>query len=185
MSSAFSRVPFDGPGTRAILEQAYPLYNPIAPPSDLPDPASLPSFGQFCQQNTRPYAPTPRLVDSSRRQSEVSSSLSTSPPTILTPLTSRGSTAPLSEPNLPPQIGRRKNKVDVPRPNNVSRACKPCKKAHIACDVQRPCRTCVRRGREHLCEDVEVSQHCRNSLSLHSCISIYPEADPSDPQRPS
>lgn len=39
---------------------------------------------------------------------------------------------------------------------NVSSACAPCKKAHLACDVMRPCKRCVNMGKEELCEDVPV-----------------------------
>jgi hypothetical protein len=39
---------------------------------------------------------------------------------------------------------------------NVSSACGPCKKAHLACDVARPCKRCVNMGKDDLCEDVPV-----------------------------
>jgi hypothetical protein len=39
---------------------------------------------------------------------------------------------------------------------NVSSACGPCKKAHLACDVQRPCKRCTNMGKEDQCEDVPV-----------------------------
>lgn len=39
---------------------------------------------------------------------------------------------------------------------NVSAACGPCKKAHLACDVQRPCKRCTNMGKEDMCEDVPV-----------------------------
>ncbi|GAA6017993.1 hypothetical protein JCM10207_002734 [Rhodosporidiobolus poonsookiae] len=35
-----------------------------------------------------------------------------------------------------------------------NKACGPCKKLHTECDAERPCKTCIRRGREHLCVDV-------------------------------
>lgn len=41
---------------------------------------------------------------------------------------------------------------------NVSSACAPCKKAHLACDVMRPCKRCVTMGKEDMCEDVPVSR---------------------------
>lgn len=40
---------------------------------------------------------------------------------------------------------------------NVSTACGPCKRAHLACDVARPCRRCVSVGRVDQCRDVPVS----------------------------
>lgn len=39
---------------------------------------------------------------------------------------------------------------------NVSSACGPCKRAHLACDVGRPCKRCVNLGKEGQCEDVPV-----------------------------
>ena len=39
---------------------------------------------------------------------------------------------------------------------NVSSACGPCKKAHLACDIQRPCKRCTNMGKEDQCEDVPV-----------------------------
>jgi hypothetical protein len=41
---------------------------------------------------------------------------------------------------------------------NVSSACGPCKRAHLACDVARPCKRCVNMGKEDQCEDVPVSK---------------------------
>jgi hypothetical protein len=41
---------------------------------------------------------------------------------------------------------------------NVSSACGPCKKAHLACDVQRPCKRCTNMGKEDMCADVPVCQ---------------------------
>ncbi|KAK4685421.1 hypothetical protein P7C73_g4733, partial [Tremellales sp. Uapishka_1] len=37
---------------------------------------------------------------------------------------------------------------------NVSAACGPCKRAHLACDIARPCKRCVNMGKEDQCEDV-------------------------------
>lgn len=49
---------------------------------------------------------------------------------------------------------------------NVSSACGPCKRAHLACDVARPCKRCVNMGKEELCEDVPVRFGVHFSLSL-------------------
>ncbi|TYJ53250.1 hypothetical protein B9479_006117 [Cryptococcus floricola] len=37
---------------------------------------------------------------------------------------------------------------------NVSSACGPCKRAHLACDVGRPCKRCINMGKQDQCEDV-------------------------------
>ena len=47
---------------------------------------------------------------------------------------------------------------------NVSSACGPCKKAHLACDVQRPCKRCTNMGKEDQCEDVPVSPLSSSTL---------------------
>lgn len=55
---------------------------------------------------------------------------------------------------------------------NVSSACGPCKRAHLACDVARPCKRCVNMGKEDQCEDVPVSfialqiHHCKPMLTF-------------------
>ena len=43
---------------------------------------------------------------------------------------------------------------------NVSSACGPCKRAHLACDVARPCKRCVNMGKQDQCEDVPVGPLC-------------------------
>lgn len=40
---------------------------------------------------------------------------------------------------------------------NVSSACGPCKRAHLACDIGRPCKRCMNMGKQDQCEDVPVS----------------------------
>lgn len=40
---------------------------------------------------------------------------------------------------------------------NVASACGPCKRAHLACDVGRPCKRCINMGKQDQCEDVPVS----------------------------
>lgn len=44
--------------------------------------------------------------------------------------------------------------------SNVSSACAPCKKSHLACDVARPCQRCVAADRPEQCVDVPVSLLC-------------------------
>ncbi|ORX60095.1 hypothetical protein BCR36DRAFT_241924, partial [Piromyces finnis] len=39
------------------------------------------------------------------------------------------------------------------RKTHVTRACSNCKKAHLACDVSRPCKHCVTFGRADTCVD--------------------------------
>lgn len=55
---------------------------------------------------------------------------------------------------------------------NVSSACGPCKRAHLACDVARPCKRCVNMGKEDQCEDVPVSKLCRFRTITADCTDI-------------
>lgn len=50
---------------------------------------------------------------------------------------------------------------------NVSSACGPCKKAHLACDIQRPCKRCTNMGKEDQCEDVPVCPFLESLLGLY------------------
>lgn len=136
MTTIHSRPLFDGPGARAILEDAYPHFDPTSS-STAPttDPSSLPPL---------------------RRPSAMSTSTSTSSEALVTPATSRSTSASGLGPTRTKK-GRR-GKEDAPRSNNVSFACKPCRKAHLSCDMQRPCKRCVRRDKEDLCENVEVRE---------------------------
>ncbi|RSH85417.1 hypothetical protein EHS25_004813 [Saitozyma podzolica] len=62
---------------------------------------------------------------------------------------SRGQTAsPAVEQPTGPVIRR------VDGKEKVSSACGPCKRAHLACDVGRPCKRCINMGKEDQCEDI-------------------------------
>ena len=47
------------------------------------------------------------------------------------------------------------------RTKHVCRACFHCKKAHLACDDQRPCRRCIHIGKSDVCYDVEHKRRGR------------------------
>jgi hypothetical protein len=62
---------------------------------------------------------------------------------------------------------------------NVPSACGPCKRAHLACDVGRPCKRCINMGKEDQCEDIPVSlsERCsrisRTDLKLNYRASVW------------
>lgn len=58
----------------------------------------------------------------------------------------------------PPQAGRKPAKAHVPS------ACLNCKRAHLACDVGRPCRRCVNLGKSDTCIDVQHKKRGRPRL---------------------
>ncbi|BEI82712.1 hypothetical protein CcaverHIS002_0305800 [Cutaneotrichosporon cavernicola] len=75
---------------------------------------------------------------------------------------------------LQPVIRRVGNKA------NVSSACGPCKRAHLACDPARPCKRCVNIGKEDQCEDVPHKK--RGRPKVNKTPSVDPYARPA--QRP-
>ncbi|KAH8155375.1 uncharacterized protein LAJ45_00385 [Morchella importuna] len=58
---------------------------------------------------------------------------------------------------LPPQLPRRTK-------SHVASACVNCKKAHLACDVRRPCPRCVSLGKQDSCRDVQHKKRGRPRL---------------------
>ena len=63
-----------------------------------------------------------------------------------------------------------------PTKANVTAACGPCKRAHLACDPARPCKRCVSMGKESQCVDVPVSRAIQEgtSLRLLSFAFLFP-----------
>lgn len=55
---------------------------------------------------------------------------------------------------------------------NVSSACGPCKRAHLACDIGRPCKRCINMGKQDQCEDVPVSPFIPNLPSTLFCSFV-------------
>ncbi|KAJ2351889.1 hypothetical protein GGH92_001578, partial [Coemansia sp. RSA 2673] len=66
----------------------------------------------------------------------------------------RGSPSPTPSSAKPARTGRGA-KPHVPS------ACTNCKKAHLACDLQRPCRRCVGAGKCDTCKDVQHKKRGR------------------------
>ncbi|KAG0270564.1 hypothetical protein DFQ27_004276 [Actinomortierella ambigua] len=74
------------------------------------------------------------------------------------PIPTSASSANLpSTPTAPPARSK-PNKVHVPS------ACINCKKAHLACDISRPCKRCVSVGKDETCRDVEHKKRGRPKL---------------------
>lgn len=48
-----------------------------------------------------------------------------------------------------------------PKPKPVNRACVHCKRAHLACETQRPCKRCLHLGKASTCVDVEHKKRGR------------------------
>nr|XP_019044173.1 hypothetical protein I302_07454 [Kwoniella bestiolae CBS 10118]OCF23103.1 hypothetical protein I302_07454 [Kwoniella bestiolae CBS 10118] len=64
---------------------------------------------------------------------------------------------------------------------NVSSACGPCKRAHLACDVARPCKRCVNMGKEDQCEDVPHKKRGRPKVPKPALGEPYHRARPPQP----
>ncbi|ORX52691.1 hypothetical protein DM01DRAFT_1383872 [Hesseltinella vesiculosa] len=59
------------------------------------------------------------------------------------------------------------------RIHNVASACVNCRKAHLACDVGRPCRRCVSLNKADSCEDVKHKKRGRPKLNPRNSQSTY------------
>lgn len=170
---AHHRSSFDGPGARPILGEAGPSgsqhhpdarptsrggrdrygsprhsYGPPPHPQDPhgypPYPGLPPGHHPGTGQPYRYPKPPPPLQSSS--SSKTSPRRHASPDRQhIPPLTT---TAPAPSPPVIKRVGGKAN---------VSSACGPCKRAHLACDVARPCKRCVNMNKEDQCEDVPVS----------------------------
>ncbi|KAF9974008.1 hypothetical protein BGZ73_002705 [Actinomortierella ambigua] len=79
------------------------------------------------------------------------------PAPIPTVSASASSTSTLPSTSAPPARSK-PNKVHVPS------ACINCKKAHLACDISRPCKRCVSVGKDDTCRDVEHKKRGRPKL---------------------
>ncbi|KAF2869846.1 hypothetical protein BDV95DRAFT_497593 [Massariosphaeria phaeospora] len=67
-------------------------------------------------------------------------------------------TSMLTPPPLRPTKPARRTKA------HVASACVNCKKAHLSCDVQRPCGRCVASGKQDTCKDVQHKKRGRPRL---------------------
>ncbi|CDU25792.1 uncharacterized protein SPSC_05963 [Sporisorium scitamineum] len=76
------------------------------------------------------------------------------------PLLAEASPAGLTSPGIEEtsQAGRKPAKAHVPS------ACLNCKRAHLACDVGRPCRRCINLGKSDTCVDVQHKKRGRPRL---------------------
>ncbi|KAI9260652.1 hypothetical protein BDA99DRAFT_512771 [Phascolomyces articulosus] len=102
--------------------------------------------------------PTPSVADNLQTLSTIASSSSTA---IIPSSTSSLSTTtplPISNTNTATTTSRPSNK------SHVLRACVNCRKAHLACDTDRPCKRCVSLGKEQTCYDVDHKKRGRPKL---------------------
>ncbi|KAI8065503.1 hypothetical protein BC940DRAFT_368759 [Gongronella butleri] len=65
------------------------------------------------------------------------------------------------EPSLPPAVPGQRKKSNKP---HVRTACSNCKKAHLACDTERPCKRCVSVGKADSCYDIQHKKRGRPKL---------------------
>ncbi|WVR00250.1 hypothetical protein IAU59_007393 [Kwoniella sp. CBS 9459] len=81
----------------------------------------------------------------------------------------RGTVSPSQETTMIKRVGGKAN---------VSSACGPCKRAHLACDVARPCKRCVNMGKEDQCEDVPHKKRGRPKVPKPALGEPYHRAKP-------
>jgi hypothetical protein len=155
-SAGPSRTPVTTPAQPHPQSQSHSYPHPHSShrdPLSHPHPHSQQQSHQSHQSH--PYAQPAMAASQALRKSPTSSAQD-----------SRGQTAsPALDQSAGPVIRRVGGKA------NVSSACGPCKRAHLACDVGRPCKRCINMGKEDQCEDVPVSDsdkiHARNSIHLN------------------
>ncbi|KAH7130628.1 hypothetical protein B0J11DRAFT_430600 [Dendryphion nanum] len=85
-------------------------------------------------------------------------------------------TAIIAPPPLRPSKPARRTKAHVPS------ACVNCKKAHLSCDVQRPCGRCVSSGKQDTCKDVQHKKRGRPRLRDDKDFGRTDEERPPPPQ---
>ncbi|KAK4617509.1 hypothetical protein CLAFUW4_12239 [Fulvia fulva] len=124
--------------------------------SNLPGQSSSPSAAAPLSTSTQPSLQRPHATSSTSALPFAQSSLSLARPT-----SSRGG---------------RKSKA------HVASACINCKKAHLSCDVNRPCARCVASGKQDTCYDVQHKKRGRPRLREEGEFKVeqmLPEAGPS------
>ncbi|WWC91685.1 uncharacterized protein L201_006631 [Kwoniella dendrophila CBS 6074] len=84
----------------------------------------------------------------------------------------RGTASPGQETTMIKRVGGKAN---------VSSACGPCKRAHLACDVARPCKRCVNMGKEDQCEDVPHKKRGRPKVPKPALGEPYHRARQAPP----
>ncbi|KAI9225875.1 MAG: hypothetical protein DHS80DRAFT_33276 [Piptocephalis tieghemiana] len=127
------------PSLRSLDHLPFPRLVPPPPPT--PHSSSIPPS----LQSSPVSSPRVSLPSASSLASAVASSIA-SASTSLPP-----SSIPLPVPPTPKRSGK----------SHVTTACANCKKAHMACDVNRPCRRCVVLGKEATCTDVRHKRRGR------------------------
>ncbi|WWC71973.1 uncharacterized protein I206_105932 [Kwoniella pini CBS 10737] len=91
----------------------------------------------------------------------------------------RKSSSPMSDPRGTASPGQETSMLKrVGGKANVSSACGPCKRAHLACDVARPCKRCVNMGKADQCEDVPHKKRGRPKVPKPALGEPYHRARP-------
>lgn len=91
----------------------------------------------------------------------------------------------------PPARPAKPAKPDRRTKARVTWPCVNCKKAHLCCDVQRPCGRCVASGKQETCKDVQLEAYralrSRRRIPLTGTLNVQLSAsiEDSDPENPS
>ncbi|WVF73061.1 hypothetical protein IAT40_007880 [Kwoniella sp. CBS 6097] len=147
---------FDGPGARPILG----VGASTSASAGQPGPSSSSSSSSATASNLYP----PRHSQPIQYQQ---GSTGLNSPTSMSD--QRGTVSPSQETTMIKRVGGKAN---------VSSACGPCKRAHLACDVARPCKRCVNMGKEDQCEDVPHKKRGRPKVPKPALGEPYHRAKP-------
>ncbi|KAJ2961131.1 hypothetical protein NQZ79_g3648 [Umbelopsis isabellina] len=130
----------------------------LAPPTPQYEPAPRLAGGSHLPPPTSQYDSASALVGGSPLND-----LSQSPQDVM-----YSSTPIQFESSLLDQNSDDDSPVSIPSKrgskNHVSSACINCKRAHLACDVARPCKRCVALGKEDSCHDIAHKKRGRPKL---------------------
>ncbi|OCF38182.1 hypothetical protein I316_00406 [Kwoniella heveanensis BCC8398] len=151
---------FDGPGARPILGAG------ISAGQGQPGPSSASSStttATAASSNLNPPQSQPPRATHHHHQG----SADFRPPNAMSD--QRGTVSPSQETTMIKRVGGKAN---------VSSACGPCKRAHLACDVARPCKRCVNMGKEDQCEDVPHKKRGRPKVPKPALGEPYHRAKP-------
>ncbi|KAF9417049.1 hypothetical protein BGZ94_010052 [Podila epigama] len=124
--------------------------------SFLMEPAQALHPGQSTMMT--PHHPLPNSHDNSSNNNSNNSSSTTFHPHTPVPATSDTAMPLPPQQNQPPPARAKPAKAHVPS------ACINCKKAHLACDLSRPCKRCISVGKDDTCRDVEHKKRGRPKL---------------------
>ncbi|KAI4717354.1 hypothetical protein E4T48_06459 [Aureobasidium sp. EXF-10727] len=130
-------------------------------------PVSAGASASTLQSLPQSFAPTPSAASSGVPRTYSSSSTESLAPLRQTKSGSSASNVPDTLPTAGPSVGQSSSNIGRGGRRakaHVANACNNCKRAHLSCDVERPCGRCVATGKAETCRDVPHKKRGRPRL---------------------